>query len=153
MNNEPATNDNVELDAIVHEQDWRAKVDQPSFAGVKYLVITELTIATLFAQVFVMRHQMSCCRFSSLPAGSLVAFWNPKNPQQLCCFIATTQCSTSQIQSLQGQCHESSHDNRGSYYALKGHSAAGQGGSPWSCPLGSNGSRDDQAGEAGPVEL
>jgi hypothetical protein len=26
----------------------------------KYLVITELTIATLFARVFVMRHQMSC---------------------------------------------------------------------------------------------
>ncbi len=27
-----------------------------------------------------MRHQMSCCRFPSFPADSLVAFWNPKNP-------------------------------------------------------------------------
>jgi hypothetical protein len=40
----------------------------------------------------------------------------------------------------------------GSYNALKGHSAAGQRGSPWSSPLKSGGSRDDQAGEAGPVE-
>jgi hypothetical protein len=39
-----------------------------------------------------------------------------------------------------------------SYYALKGHSASGQGGSSWSSPLRSDGSRDDQAGEAGPVE-
>jgi hypothetical protein len=23
---------------------------------------------------------MSCCRFPSFPAGSFVAFWNPKNP-------------------------------------------------------------------------
>jgi hypothetical protein len=30
--------------------------DRPMFARVKYLVITELTITTLFAQVFVMRH-------------------------------------------------------------------------------------------------
>jgi hypothetical protein len=28
------------------------------FAKIKYVVITELTIATLFARVFVMRHQM-----------------------------------------------------------------------------------------------
>ncbi len=35
---------------------------------------------------------------------------------------------------------------------LKGHSASGQGGSAWSSPLRLDGSRDDQAGEAGPVE-
>jgi hypothetical protein len=40
----------------------------------------------------------------------------------------------------------------GSYYVLKGHSEAGQGGSSWSSPLRSNGSQDDQMGEAGPVE-
>ncbi len=40
----------------------------------------------------------------------------------------------------------------GSYNALKGHSAAGQRGSPWSSPLKSDGSRDDQAGEAGLVK-
>jgi hypothetical protein len=33
------------------------------FARVQYLVIMELMIATLFAQVFVMRHQMSSCQF------------------------------------------------------------------------------------------
>jgi hypothetical protein len=34
----------------------KGKVDRPTFARVKYLVITELTIAALFAQVFVMGH-------------------------------------------------------------------------------------------------
>ncbi len=46
----------------------------------EYLVITELTITTLFAYVFVLRHQMSCCGLPSFPAGSLMAFWNPENP-------------------------------------------------------------------------
>ncbi len=41
----------------------------------------------------------------------------------------------------------------GSYYALKGHFAAGQGGSPLFSPLRSDGSGDDQAGEASQVEL
>jgi hypothetical protein len=49
MNNKPGTNDTGELDAVVPEQYWRAKVGQPSFARVKYLVITELTIETLWA--------------------------------------------------------------------------------------------------------
>ncbi len=31
-----------------------------------------------YAQVFVMRHQMSLCRFPSFRAGSFLAFWNPK---------------------------------------------------------------------------
>jgi hypothetical protein len=38
-------------------------------ARVKYLVITELTIATLFAWMFVMRHQMSCYRFLCFSSG------------------------------------------------------------------------------------
>jgi hypothetical protein len=41
----------------------------------------------------------------------------------------------------------------GSYYALKGHSASSQRGSSGLSPRRSDGSRDDQAGEAGPVEL
>jgi hypothetical protein len=49
MNNKPGTNNTGELDAVVPEQYWRAKVGQPSFARVKYLVITELTIETLLA--------------------------------------------------------------------------------------------------------
>jgi hypothetical protein len=49
---------------------WR----RPTFARVKYLVITELKIATVFAQLFVMRYPMSCCQFPSFPAGSHVAF-------------------------------------------------------------------------------
>jgi hypothetical protein len=78
MDNELATNNVVELNAIVYKHNCRINVDQPTFARVKYLVITELTITTLFSQVFVMRHQMSCCRFPSFSAGSLVAFSNPK---------------------------------------------------------------------------
>ncbi len=35
---------------------------------------------------------------------------------------------------------------------LKGYSPSSQGGSSWSSPLRSDGSRDDQVGEAGPVE-
>jgi hypothetical protein len=62
------------------------------------------------------------------------------------------QCNTSQIPWLQEQCHESSRDIIGSYYALKGHPASSQGGSSWSSPLRSDGSRDDQAGDSGPVE-
>ncbi len=65
------------MGAIAHEQDWRANVDWPTFARFNYLVIKELTIATLSAQVFVVRYQMSCCRFPFFPAGSLMAFWNP----------------------------------------------------------------------------
>jgi hypothetical protein len=68
------------MDAIANELNWRANVDRPTFARVKYLVIMELTITSLFAQVFVMRHHMSCCRFPSFPTGSLLAFWNPKKP-------------------------------------------------------------------------
>ncbi len=48
--------------------------------------------------------------------------------------------------------HENSQEFTGSYWALKGHPASSQGGSPGSSPLRSDGSRDDQAGEAGPVE-
>jgi hypothetical protein len=52
---------------------------------------------------------------------------------------------------VQRWCHENSRDFTGSYWALKGHPASSQGGSPGSSPLRSDGSRDDQAGEAGPV--
>ncbi len=62
------------------------------------------------------------------------------------------QCSTGQILWLQEQCHKSSWDIMCSYYALKGHSASGQGGSSWTNPLRSDGSWDDHSGEAGPVE-
>jgi hypothetical protein len=53
---------------------------------------------------------------------------------------------------LQGWYHENSWKLRGSYWALKGHPASSQGGSRGSSPLRLDGSRDDQAGEAGPVE-
>ncbi len=48
--------------------------------------------------------------------------------------------------------HENSREFTGSYWALKGLPASSQGGSPGSSPLRSDGSRDDQVGEAGPVE-
>ncbi len=51
------------------------------FAKVKYLVITELTIATLFSQVFVMMQQMSFCQFlyfsSRLICGLLITHRTP----------------------------------------------------------------------------
>ncbi len=56
MNNELATNNDAEQNEIVHELNRRTKVDRPTFARVKYLVITESTITALFAKVFVMRH-------------------------------------------------------------------------------------------------
>ncbi len=52
---------------------------------------------------------------------------------------------------LQRWCHENSRDFTGSYLVLKGHPALSQGGSPGSSPLRSDGSRNDQAGEAGLV--
>jgi hypothetical protein len=39
----------------------------------------------------------------------------------------TGQCGIGRILRLQGQCHESSQDIAGSYYALKGHSASSLG--------------------------
>ncbi len=71
----------------MHEQKWKAKVDRPTFPRVKYIMITVLTIATLFASMFVRRHQMSCCMFPSFPAGSIVAFGTQRTLQQLCCFL------------------------------------------------------------------
>ncbi len=62
--------------------------DHPMFVRVKYLVITELTVATLFAQMFVMRHQMSCCRFLCFSSGlTCDLLKNHRTPLQLCCFI------------------------------------------------------------------
>ncbi len=52
-----------------HKQICRLNVDCPMFARVKYLVIMKLIISTLFAQVFVMRHQMSCCGFFFFSSG------------------------------------------------------------------------------------
>jgi hypothetical protein len=63
------------------------------FVRVKYLVIIELTITTLFALVLVKRHQMSCCRFPSFPAGALVTFWDSKNPPAAFLLLLTTLCS------------------------------------------------------------
>jgi hypothetical protein len=64
------------------------------FARVKYLMITELTIATLFAQVFVMRHQMSCCQFlcfsSELTCG---LFKNNKTPSSSVASYQSPLCS------------------------------------------------------------
>jgi hypothetical protein len=49
--------------------------------------------------------------------------------------------------------HENSWEFTGKYWALKGHPASSQGGSPGSSPLRSDGwMKDDQAGEAGLVE-
>ncbi len=136
-----------------HKQIWRLNHDCPMFARVKYLVITELTLATLFAQVFVMRHQMSCCPFLCLSSGLTCSLLkNHRTPYQFFCFVLITPVqyhSTSLNTMIVSQ---SSRGIMGSYYAFKGYSASSQGGSSWPSPLRSDGSWYDHAGEAGPVE-
>ncbi len=68
-----------------HKHIWRLNQDRPMFVRVKYLLIMELTIATLFAKVFVMRHQMSCCRFLCFSNGLL------KNHRTPSSFVASYQ--------------------------------------------------------------
>jgi hypothetical protein len=51
-----------------------------SFSRVKYLVIMELTIANLFAQVIVVSIRCHAVGFFAFAAGSLGASWNSKNP-------------------------------------------------------------------------
>ncbi len=60
--------------------------------------------------------------------------------------------NTQLVPQLQRQYHESSREIRGSYWALKGHLTSSQG-DHWDRPLRSDGSRNGQAGEAGPVLL
>jgi hypothetical protein len=52
-------------------------------------VITELTIATLFAWVLVMRHQMSSCRFLCSSSG-LTCGLLKNHSQKLCCLTPNT---------------------------------------------------------------
>jgi hypothetical protein len=49
MNKKLAINNDAELMHLNMNKNRRANVDQPTFARVKYLVITELINATLFA--------------------------------------------------------------------------------------------------------
>jgi hypothetical protein len=62
-----ATNMNTEALNIKKSEGWIVTIQ--CLQGLKNLVITELTIATLFAQVFVMRHQMTSCWFLSFSSG------------------------------------------------------------------------------------
>jgi hypothetical protein len=123
-----ATNTIQKTDALNINKYWNVSGDHAIFARVKYLVILKLTIATLFTQVFVMRHHIFCswllCFSSGLTCGLLK---NHRTPQQLCCFIPTCQCGTSQVPQLQLLCHKSSREIMGSDYVLKRHSASGQG--------------------------
>jgi hypothetical protein len=127
------------------------KLNQPTFARVKYLVITQLTTATPFAQVSAMRHQMSCCRFPSFSAGSLVAFSEPEEPSSSC--VASYQPPNAVLVEF--------HTYKDSVMRAAGmllvptmcsrdilHQAKGD-----HLDLRSDGSQYDQAEEAGPVEL
>jgi hypothetical protein len=87
---------------IEHKQICMLNGDCPVFARVKYYVIMELAIATLFAQVFVMRHQMSCCRFLCFSSGFTCGLLkNHRTPQQICCFIPTAPVQYQQVSELQ----------------------------------------------------
>jgi hypothetical protein len=66
---------------------WRLNHDCPKFARVKYLCDYKLTIASLFAQMFVVRHQMTCCQFLCLSIG-LVAFGKTIEPSS---FVASSR--------------------------------------------------------------
>jgi hypothetical protein len=151
-NNKLATNNGVEMGAIAHEQSWRAEVDQPTLARVKCLVISELTITTLSAHVFIMRHQISCCRFHSLPAGSLVPFWNPKNPPAALLLHNNhlVQYQTNSI--IKRTVSWEKPGYHGFLLCARETFCIKTRGSPWLSPLSSDGSWDDQAGEAGTIE-
>jgi hypothetical protein len=51
--------------------------------GLNIFVITELTIAALFAQVFVVRHLMTCCRFLSFFIGLTCGLLKNHKPPSL----------------------------------------------------------------------
>jgi hypothetical protein len=94
------------------------------FARVKYCEITEVTIATLFARVFVMRHQMSCCRFLCLSSGSLCGLLETHRIPST--FVASYQPTQWYQSSSIITMMKSSWDFMGSYSAFKEHSASGQ---------------------------
>ncbi len=109
--------------------------------------------ATLFAQVFVMRHRMTCFRFLCFSSGLTCGLLkNHRTPQQLCCFtpIATVQYQwTSVITMVVSQEFRGDH---GFLLCAQGTFCFKRRGSSWPCPLRSDGSWDDQVGEAGLVE-
>jgi hypothetical protein len=76
----------------------------------------------------------------------------PKNPPAALLLHTNHPSAASVVFRKYNDSVTSSREITGSYYALKGHSASGQGGSSWSSPLRSDGSQDDQVGEEGPVE-
>jgi hypothetical protein len=132
---------------------WRVNSVHPMFARVKYLVIMELTITTLFARVFVMSHQMSCCWFLCLSGGLARGLLETNRTyQQLCCFIPTapvnyqsnsiiTDSDTRAARILQNPTIHS----RDLLNQVKGNHL------DW-VHSDQMDSRDDQAEEAGPVE-
>jgi hypothetical protein len=76
----------------------KVNVDRPMFARVKYLVIAELKIATLFTQVLVMRHQMSCCWFLCLSSRLTCGFLETiEHTSSFVALYQPPQCSTSQV--------------------------------------------------------
>ncbi len=151
-NNKLAKNGDTGLMQLNMNKNWRANFGQPTFARVKYLAITNRQLQPCLPSCLIRGTRCHAVGFLPFQQAHLWPFETQRTLQQLCCFLRTTYCSTSQIPKSWRQCHESSRDIIGSYYALKGHSAAGQGGSPRSSPLRSDGSQDDQVGEAGPVE-
>ncbi len=134
---------------------------------VKYLVIAELTIATLFVWVFVMRHHMSCCQFLwfstgitchavsffGFPPGSLVASWKTIEPTAAL-LLHTNRPSAVPVKFPNyNDSATRIAENYGFLLCAQGTICVRPRGSPWSSPLRTDGSWDDQAGEAGPVEL
>jgi hypothetical protein len=97
-NRQLAMNTNKSDSLHIQTEGWIVTVQY--LQGFNIYVITELTIATLFALVLVMRYQMSCCRFlcftSRLTCGLLK---NHRTPKQLYCFMPNTpvQCQSSSL--------------------------------------------------------
>ncbi len=146
----------IKLATKNYEQNWRANVDRPIFARAKTLMITELKIANLFCLgVCQEAPDVMLSGFFAFPVSSLVASW--KLIEHPSSFVAS--CQPHSVFPVKF------HNHKDSVIRATGilwvptmcsrdiHSAEGQGGSPWSYPLRSDSSYNDQAGEVGPVEL
>jgi hypothetical protein len=116
--------------------------------GLNIYVITELTIATLFARVLVMRHQTSFS-FFAFQAVSLMASWKTIEPPSS--FFASYL--THQSSSIIAMIRVTREAWRLRVPTMRSKDILHQAkwGSSWSSPLRKNGSPDNQEGEADPV--
>ncbi len=128
INNNRATNTNKQIHWTYRAEGWIVTIQ--CLQGLTIFLITDLTIATLFSRVFVVKHQTTCYQFICFSIGLTPDLLkNHRTPQQLCCLIpnAPVQYQSSSIITM--MCHKSRREITSSYYVLKGPSASSQEGS------------------------